>query len=268
MSSLEKLTHDLIDDDFFMTFKPVYVTKCILGSTRFHIKDKFISATTVKQRMLTTVMVTLSTWAAYFTFNSKSFEVFLIDKSSLYLMDLGILQFFLTCALYLAIIIPNAFLHRDQNVMLFILLQNIDRYLKLNKCSGSYKKQFTKVFVMIVGIILFYLSWYIWYVLFYKKDEFLFIGLGFIAFIVIEVEMIAFGSILQFLILRLKYVNKLLKEKSEIKWRNLIKNSTNDNSQKEIDLNYFKAFEYIIIAYELLQKLYGLYVSIVFAFFY
>lgn len=265
MSSLEKLSYDLIDDEFFMIFKPVYITKCILGSTRFNIKDKFISAPTIKQKILTVLMIAMSSWAGYFTFTSKAYDVFLSGKSSLYLLNLGILQFFLTYMLYLAVMIPNAFFNRNQNIVLFIQLRNIDRYLKLDKYKGSYKNQFNKTFVVIMAIILFHVIWFIWYIIFHKTTkEFLFIGVGFIAFIVIEIEMIDFGNILQFLILRLTYINKLLKEKVEFKWRNLIKTSASDVKSKEVSVNFFKAFEGVILAYDMLQTLYGIYVSIFF----
>lgn len=253
MINLEKLSNDLIANEFFKMFKPMYLVMSFLGSTRFQLKDMFISGTSLVQKLYTIIITSITAYAIYQVIYLNS----LILNLSVVMLTI---QCVFTYIMYPSIIIKNVFFDCTENALIYVTLQNIDKILKLNKNTNNYKTMFVQNCILMSFFISFQLASFIscCWVFSLPGLNILYSFIFYSSMLVLDCEQVTFACIIKLLQLRLQYVNKLLLKQDQSCWQ--ITEYVQDMHHQHWEF-ILKSFKSIMVVYYLLQKLYGLYVS-------
>lgn len=260
---LEKLNEDLIEDHFFVMFKPMYFITKVLGSARFQFKDKFILCTSTTQKIWAIVVSILTSFSLYHLFIGNPFYPSLIDPI---LLGLGILHSVLTLITYISVIVSNVFLYTSESSVLYVTLQNIDKILKLNERDGRYLYTYRKNIVQLIFWCLYqaltFCSYY-WYVVDGPVVDMVMTVIFYFSLLVLDTENICFSCIIELLQIRLRYINKILNEHLVTHDQKLQEYSAPDTFPEKSDI-ILKAYRNITVAYTLMNKLYCVYVSTIY----
>lgn len=255
MNILENLRYHLIDDEFFKIFQHIIKVQTIMGNARISVNNKYISTTTILQKIysMSLLFVTLLVYdyklcfGVYFQYKTPS--------STLDFLILG--QHIVISINFIIRSISNSFMYSYKNVKLYVTMQKLDRNMKINILDGKYEEMYKKNLASIILVLSIYSLSLIWYC-----DLFGWVALVFIVFVIEEIELLSFLSIVRFLHFRLKYVNDLIDIKTKVKWQKYIRENRENCSYYDI----WNGFHNLAVAYYLLQKLYGIFVSKTFLF--
>lgn len=250
MNDLEKFGYHLIDNEFIKIFQPIIITQTVLGSARIRVKYKYISGKTTLQKLYSVVLLLVSLLVYNF---SVLFDFEFRYQAFSSTLDFIVLIQYLYISLDLSIrIITNTFMYNIQNAELFVLLQNVDRYMKINYLDGKYKNMYNNNLIRVILVLVIYIITSIWY---YRWLDWG--ALFLIVFATEELELLSFSSIVDFLHLRLKHVNDLIDKYNKVKWHTFIRDDLEKCSYRDL----LKGFHNIAVIYYLVQKLYSIFVS-------
>lgn len=257
MASLEMMSFNLIDDIFFRMFHPLYLIQTVLGSVRFQYKNKFISEKSILQKVYAAFVCFVGTISlCYIVFVVEA--NFLKDVKMIIFKVLSLLNFSYITLSYITIIININFFNGHSNAELYVILQNIDRNLRIDFHAYEYIYERNKFIVIFV--ILFYAIWFIWNFVVHINMRIVIPSIIFYtAYSAYDYESISFTNILKLLTSRIQHINKTLLSCNNTK---LIRISyLNQDTRINICKDILKAMRDVSIAYQLLQKNYGTYVS-------
>lgn len=251
MNSLEILRYHLIDDEFIKIFQPIIISQAFLGSARIRVKNKYISGTTSLQKLYSIFLV-LATILYKLFVDLRTSNINNEHQTASTLDCLAIGQLISIYADLSIRVLSDSFLYGDCNANMYVVLQQIDRSLKLNIINGKYKNMYKNNLIGVILILSVYILILIWYFNWYGWDTILFI-----VFASEEIELLSFLSIIRFLYLRLSYINNFMDKKIKVKWQKYIREDEQIFSNDDV----LKGFHNLAMAYYLTQKLYAIYVS-------
>lgn len=253
--NLEQFRRCLIEDDFFEIFKPLYLLQLVLGCTRIYVKDKFVSGTTVWQKIYALVVMSAVFYSQVSVILSNKIlsTIEHIPKFYyLHLIDYGNRSF-----LYIIIVLKNSFFDGQINSEIYVVLQNIDRSLKINGAhvNSSYKYLFWRNIIRMLFMTMLYILACSTLLMMVNFDNFILTFIALISMIIEDFEMLGYGNILTLLHLRVGYMNKIMEDMldKEINNKKIIKS--------KVLIEFVNAFEGVALAYTNLQYLYKYYVS-------
>lgn len=271
--NFETFNNDIVEEDFFKIFKPMYIILCMTGAAKINYRYKFVCETSILQRLYANFLIALT--ATTFTTSLRKAVIYNIDPINWRPMDgfsyLNIIQLFSTNFTYILLILNNTYCNREKNIQIYIVLQNIDRVLKIKEKSKHYKELFNYNRKICLLLLFFY---FLWFLLAYKgftitvKASFNFftfyhtivIIIFFMSLIVEDFEMVMFVSFLRFIQFRIKFVNDALVE--------ILKSDDNFISMKSLELkdywNIYTAYRGIARAFNLTHNISRFYVSDIF----
>lgn len=256
MDSLENSQNNYIEDEFLKIFQPILIVQSFLGFVRISVTNGIISGTTILQRLYLLGILCIGNYSAYYTILLDS--PFGDKTNELSLHYLSLCFYFITLLKYFISSIIHCFTYRNSNVQLYLTLQNIDRSLNLNSNSGQYNYIYRRNLSLISLLLFSYCVWAIWYCICFINDSHVWILLTFMLFASHDVELINFISIIHFLYTRMEYIDNKITNRGNVKWRNLIRNIEDENSNRDL----LQGVINITKSHCLVRKIYSLHVSV------
>lgn len=255
MTALEILSYDIIEDSFYNVFKPVYIVQSVLGTVRFKFKDKFISGTTIFQRVYSTIAMCVSVYCLTYI-SICVFPNISVNEKILRYIQVCIINFS-----YISLVLNNSFLNRNINKEIYVKLQKIDRLLKIREEDKCYKFLRNYNYVGCAVLFAFYFAWiFVFaYTFLDKIQDMIMTFVAFYAFSVEDLEVVNFIFVIKYLELRAKYINTVLEETITIRFCKDIHRYRSNN--KDDTCRLFYAYHEIAETYHLMQHLYRPFVS-------
>lgn len=242
----EFLIHHIIEEEFFNIFRPIYIIQTILGSVRVHYKDKYISGTTVRQKIYGFIVTLIALHSFYFL--NYKLEINNYDKDTIFAKTIQFIPMIFMC---FSVIISNVFTQTKSNTSIYVAMQNVDRTLKLLG-EEDYIKMFRRNLISCVTMFTIYIIMSLSFIITkYQMNSFfnnIVIFLGYMVYSIEDFELLAFLSIINFLHLRIQHLNNMMNKL-------IMFEST------KFDEHFAEAYQSIADVYKLLQRLYRLYVS-------
>ncbi|GBP79132.1 hypothetical protein EVAR_100094_1 [Eumeta japonica] len=81
MASLENFNSDILDDDFVKIFKPLHCVQALLGTVRVRIQHKYISSTSISQRIYSAMLAVVTLLYTYYYVNTEM-EAYIFNKKN------------------------------------------------------------------------------------------------------------------------------------------------------------------------------------------
>lgn len=247
-----------IENEFFKMFEPILLWQSVLGYVRIQYRNNNIYKKSLPQKLYSFVMLCLSSYALYIAMFVISPVTLMPHRPIFYYM--GLLNYCLIVMKNVILTIDASVTTCGSNVKLYKIIQNIDRSLNLNRNEGQYRRIYKRNLTIIIIAICYYLLNILWYYSWIIPEfKYVWTAIAFTSIASEELEFINLANLIHHIDMRLNYVNRLIKERANVKFKDLIRNTEKGNTN---DSDIIKGFEYVTIAYQLIQKLYGVFVSL------
>lgn len=128
-TSSEYLSKDILEEEFIKVFTIYHWIQKIIGVCRVDVRDRFITAPTIPQKIYSIICFTFIIFVSYLGF--RTYTDILSPKLCYLVLSEGILL--LLCCLFNAIHVR--FLNNDDNVAFYIKMQEVDRIMNIQHCK-------------------------------------------------------------------------------------------------------------------------------------
>lgn len=266
MADLECYNTHILEEDFIKLFKPIHIGQALVGTIRMKIKYRFVSKCSQMQKAYSLLLIPLTTFfciqEVITSMNIKENQ----GNRKIY-MENGLL--IVSTVTYAITVINNKYFNCTKNAELYLSMQKIDRILKLT-INGQFNRRNYRSNV--AGCIFIWITYIIplIYTIFTSNLN-LYILIAFMTQVIsgagLELEMMNMISILYYLVLRLKSINKIISHINsdecvcETKLLHIVKQN-NDNLQIDVRA-LVKAFKEIIETYSLFKNNFKFSVSVI-----
>lgn len=150
MLSSEYLSKDILDANFINVFSPFHRFQWLLGSCRVHVRDRFVTAPTVYQKLYTTfIAISTGFFSCYIIY---CIWAVISDNFIYHFLDLIVI--FIQTFSFLSNIIHVRFVNSDTNTRFYIQMQDVDRFMKIEN-KRPIHDMLRKTNYTVVSIILF-----------------------------------------------------------------------------------------------------------------
>lgn len=246
----EELNKSILDDDFIKIFKPLIYVQTILGSVRVNIRHKFVSPPLWSQTVYSVLLLTFSLYSHYY----MTYCYFLEDMN-IRTEILNTLQACIGVLLGILVMIVNNFVNRDSNTELFLMLQEIDRELKVIGKGRHNRKINVFVILGTTIIIINHLSLVVvWVPFMHSILPTMLLPVSALSFFIEDFETLLFITVLLYMNERVIYIKKLIDFNTAIRWQQL-------RLETQVYQRIWQAFNGIVKAIRLTEKLFGIFVS-------
>ncbi|XP_075972490.1 uncharacterized protein LOC142974210 [Anticarsia gemmatalis] len=199
---------NLLDDSFVKCFAPIHVLQAFLGSSRINIKNNSVTYITLEQKLYTFIwIIGFSVSFAYFVLH---FYKIYYDKDTI-LQVTHIIGAFIQYASYLCNIIHVRFFENVSSNQIYHTIQRIDDILLLKHYKSLSQRQFYWNIIYLITIIFPFECGFALYVVMIVEYPLLTIFWA-MGLLITYIELLLIGSLIYYLTLRLKYLNKIIEE--------------------------------------------------------
>lgn len=201
----ESNTINMLEDVYIKTIAPFYKFQFIIGSNRFHIKNRLVLNPTILQKLYTIIFMIMTTFLyihVLFIYRMR-FE----ENYGVYLIC--IFEFFLFYITYLSTIIHTRFINNEHNQRFQLQMQALDRSMTIHKNLYLYNILYNG---HLKSILLYIIIATITYILtLYNNilEGLIFFGI-FYSSICCGLEWLYVSNIVIYLYMRLQFINAIL----------------------------------------------------------
>ncbi|XP_061705988.1 uncharacterized protein LOC133516939 [Cydia pomonella] len=134
---MEKLSSDMLEDDFIKIFEPIHGVQSLAGLHRVKIEHKYVTAPSLYYQIYSSVVWALNIIAAvYFVLNC---EIKLEGISNVYALQICE---FVIVMINAVIAFRNNFCDGTLNSQIYVKLQKLDRVVKMHAAVNSNRKMY------------------------------------------------------------------------------------------------------------------------------
>ncbi|XP_004927812.3 uncharacterized protein LOC100174820 [Bombyx mori] len=206
MKSPEYLSKDILDEDFVRVFRFPFLVQMALGSCRVHLKARFITIPTLGQKLYTVMSIIICS-LLYFNI-TKLYLPLYYQHSIVYYLFLAVTG--LDQLSFFANLIHVRFLNGETNTAFCIMMQRIDRNMKIDHNNILNKTVIRANIFTITFIILIYVVLVISTIMLNEYSLVTLFGLLY-GQLIFMVEMAHCSNLILFFFTRVRFVNAIIK---------------------------------------------------------
>ncbi|XP_028041059.1 uncharacterized protein LOC114251075 [Bombyx mandarina] len=206
MKSPEYLSKDILDEDFVRVFRLPFLVQMALGSCRVHLKARFITIPTLGQKLYTVMCIIICS-LLYFNITKLYISLY-YEQSIVYFLFLTVTG--LDQLSFFANLIHVRFLNGETNTGFCIMMQRIDRKMKIDHNNIFNKTVIRANILTITLIILLYVGLVISTLILKKYSLVTLFGLVH-GQLILLVEMAYCSNLIIFFFIRVRFVNAIIK---------------------------------------------------------
>lgn len=204
-TSSEYLSKEILEEDFFKVFSMYCLVQKIMGVSRVDVRDRFVTAPSIAQKMYTIIYVSCTIGIACIGFNIYVKVNGLTTRLYYLVASAGILILITT----LCNAIHVRFLNKDDNVAFYMQMQDIDRIMGIKYCK-SINKILYKIHLMTIIVILGVAMLTLTITLFMRKVLFFGLLTLFLTYGNFTLEMAYCGNLTCYFFLRIRFINAIM----------------------------------------------------------
>ncbi|NP_001124346.1 gustatory receptor 45 [Bombyx mori] len=206
MKSPEYLSKDILDEDFVRVFSFPFLVQMALGSCRVHLKARFITVPTLGQKLYTVMCIIICS-LMYFNM-TKLYLPLYYEHSIVYYIFVTVTG--LDQLSFFANLIHLRFLNGETNTAFYIMMQRIDRNMKIDH-NNIFNKTVTLANILTITlIILHYVGLVISTIILKEYSLLSLFGLLY-GQLMLMVEMALCSNLIIFFFMRVRFVNAIIK---------------------------------------------------------
>lgn len=262
---------DRMDANLVKCFSPLYQMLMFLGCARISFKDHLVTTPTVWQKLYTLFCIAAVTFS-FFYLESYYYTTYYLEDTIIYMASItGILVQYIS---HFTNTIHTRFWDSESAVNLFLMLQKVDNTLSLKEFQCMKEQQYYWNLIVLVLIIAFFECGFIVHAMFTVEHPILtvFVGLGLLN---VYVEIVLCASLIFFLAIRLRFLNKVIDYNFQVKCTAYFKEpikpivvnenfiitaDSNDSNKLEIE-KLLDCFKQILKLYKLITEIFSFPVS-------
>ncbi|CAF4911936.1 unnamed protein product [Pieris macdunnoughi] len=203
MSNAEYLSKDILEDQYIRSFSPFHYVEVALGTSRIHLRNRFVTSPTLSQKVYSLVCAGLACGLHVYvtiTYFEKYYKYPIIYYTFVSLASMHFMTF--ACN-----IIHLRFFNTVENQEFYVQMQQLDRMLKVHDCINNMQYLYN-IYTVAASILILFCTFICGVFLHYL------LAIGFIGILYgvlcCALEWMHCASLLIYFYLRIRYINAII----------------------------------------------------------
>ncbi|XP_045492434.1 uncharacterized protein LOC123691892 [Colias croceus] len=202
----EYLSSDILEENFIKSFSPFHVVQTILGSSRVDIRDRFVSPLSRRHKIIAAFSLIITLLLYIYIIHNYAYNKFNKYPAICFITTCSTSAYYF---IFLCNIINVRFVNADANQKFYLLLQEIDRIMKIDQNDKIYQLLFLNNLGTIISSTVFLAA--LFFIAIY--ENFILI-LGFsgmlYSMLCCIIEWLCCADLLVYFFLRLRFINAII----------------------------------------------------------